>query len=115
MVPVPASVSRAEPPSLVLRGPQHPAPLLSARGSGPEIGGSERPSYFVGGPSFTSTPGPSVVVVAVNVVGRLDHDPGPRFEGDGSALSLVLRLPIIGDPYTRFGEQDRGTLVDEYV
>ena len=116
MLPVPASVSRAEPAGgLVLRRPRHPGPPVSARGSGPGIGGSERSLFVVDGPSFTATPGSPVVVVAVNVVGRLRYDPDPLSKGEGSAISRVLRLPVIGDPYAQFGEPDRGTLVDEYV
>ncbi len=114
MLPVPASVSRAEPASLVLLRPGQPGPPLSARGRGPGPGRSER-LFVVDGPSLEPTAGPPVVVIAVKVVGRVSEDACLPSQGDGSALSRVLRLPVIGDPYAQFGEPDRGTLVDEYA
>jgi len=113
MLPVPASVSRAEPASLVLLRPGQPGPPLSARGRGP--GRSERSLFVIDGPSLEPTPGSPVVVIAVKLVGRVSEDACLPSQGDGSALSRVLRLPVIGDPYAQFGEPDRGTLVDEYA
>jgi hypothetical protein len=54
-------------------------------------------------------------VIAVNVLGEVDGGGGPRSQTDGSALSRMFRLPVIGDPYAEFSEPDRGKLVDEYV
>ena len=115
MLPVPASVSRAEPASLVLLRPGQPGPPLSARGRGPGPGRSERSLFVIDGPSLEPAPGSPVVVIAVKLVGRVSEDACLPPQGDGSALSRVLRLPVIGDPYAQFGEPDRGTLVDEYA
>ena len=69
----------------------------------------------VSGPSLEPAPGSPVVVIAVKLVGRVSEDACLPSQGEGSALSRVLRLPVIGDPYAQFGEPDRGTLVDEYA
>jgi hypothetical protein len=115
MLPVPASVSRAEPASLVLLRPGQSGPPLSARGHGRGTGRSERSLFVIDGPSLEPTLGSPVVVIAVKVVGGAGEDACLPSQGGGSALSRVLRLPVIGDPYAQFGEPDRGTLVDEYA
>jgi len=114
-LPVPASVSRAEPASLVLRRPRHSEPPANARGRGLGPRGSEGSLFVIDGPSVPETLGPPVVVISVNVLGEVDGGGAPRSRTEGSALSRVFRLPVIGDPYAEFSGPDRGRLVDEYV
>jgi hypothetical protein len=114
-LPVPASVSRADPSSLVLRRPRNVEPPASARGRGRGPRGSERSLFVIDGPSVPEALGPPVVVISVNVLGEVDGGNTLRSPPDGSALSRMFRLPVVGDPYAEFSEPDRGRLVDEYV
>lgn len=115
LLPVPASVSQAEQASLVLRRPRHSGPPVATRGNGPGVGSSDRSLFVIDGPSLTTTPGPPVVVIAVNVVAQVGEGRGVSSRGEASTLSRLFRLPVVGDPYAQFGEPNRGSLVDEYV
>jgi hypothetical protein len=71
--------------------------------------------FVIDGPSVPETVGAPVVLIAVKVVSEIDGDADWHTRTGGSALSRLLRLPVMGDPYAEFGAPDRGTLVDEYV
>jgi len=115
MLPALTSGSRAELVSLLPRRSPQPGLPGDARQRRPDLGGPERSLFIIDGPEVAPTGGPPLVVIAVNVVNRVEKDPNLSSAIDVSGMSRMSRLPIMSDPYAQFGQPDRGTLVDQYA